>query len=112
MGRGPEEGGSRAHMTIELRSSQAKITSSVLALCLTLLFARMIGRPWATGCTVPTLPHDPELLRVWRSHPEHPQCQHQYMDGIRQYSMSLHDYPEASKQYRMPIRENLLSSEG
>lgn len=70
----------------------------------------MILRPWVAGFAIPPLAHDPDLLRAWRSHPEHRQYRHQYMGRIRQYSVGLQDYQEASKQYRMALRENPLSS--
>jgi hypothetical protein len=70
----------------------------------------MIIRPWAAGFAIPQLPHDPELLRAWRSHPEHPQYQHQHLGRFRQYSVSFQDYQEALKQYRMVLRENPVSS--
>jgi len=97
-------------MVIELRTSQAKITSFVLLSCLAILLAWMIVRPWAAGLAIPPLPHDPDLLRAWRSHPEHPQYPHQHMGRIRQYSVSFQDYREALNEYRIALQENPLSS--
>lgn len=97
-------------MVIELQTSRGKITSLLLLSCLIILTAWMIVHPWAAGFAIPQLAHDPDLLRAWRSHPEHLQYQHQYMGRIRQYSVSLQDYQEALKQYRMALRENPLSS--
>jgi len=56
----------------------------------------------------PYAPHDSELLRAWRLHSEHPQYQYPHMGWIRQYSMSLQDHQEVSKQYRMPMGESPL----
>jgi hypothetical protein len=97
-------------MAIELQTSRGKTTSLLLLSGLIILTAWMIVRPWAAGFAIPQLSHDPDLLRAWRSHPEHLQYQHQYMGRIRQYSVSLQDYQEALKQYRMALRENPLSS--
>lgn len=97
-------------MVIELRTSREKITSLLLLSCLAILTAWMIVRPWAAGFAIPQLTHDPDLLRAWRSHPEHLQYRHQYMGRIRQYSVSLQDYQEALKQYRIALQGNPLSS--
>ncbi len=98
-------------MVIDIQTSRGKITSLLLLSCLTILTAWMIVWPWAAGFAIPQLTHDPDLLRAWRSHPAHRQYQYQYMGRIRQYSVGLQDYQEASKQYRMALRENPLSSQ-
>lgn len=97
-------------MVLEIRTFSGKAISLVLLACLAVLAAWMIVRPWAAGFSIPPLPHDPELLRAWRSHPAHLQYRHQYLGTIRQYSVSFQDYQEALKQYRIALRENPLSS--
>lgn len=97
-------------MVIELRTPRGKITSLLPLSSLAILLAWMIVRPWAAGFAIPPLSHDPDLLRAWRSHPEHLQYQHQYMGRIRQYSVSFQNYQEALKEYQMALRENPLSS--
>ncbi|KAB2961384.1 MAG: tetratricopeptide repeat protein, partial [Candidatus Methylomirabilis oxygeniifera] len=97
-------------MVLAVRTSSGRVISLVFLACLIILAAWMILRPWVAGFAIPPLAHDPDLLRAWRSHPEHRQYRHQYMGRIRQYSVGLQDYQEASKQYRMALRENPLSS--
>lgn len=97
-------------MLLDLRTPAEKATALLLLACLTTLGGWLIVRPWAAGLAIPPLPHDPDLLRAWRSHPEHPQYQHQHMGRIRQYSVSLQDYREALKEYHIALRENPLSS--
>lgn len=97
-------------MVLEFRTSSSKVASLLLLACLTTLAGWLIVRPWAASFAIPALPHDPELQRVWRSHPEHPQYQHQHLGKIRQYSVSFQDYQEALRQYRLALQHNPLSS--
>src|SRR5574337_824675 len=97
-------------MVLEFRTSSSKAASLLLLACLTTIAGWLVIRPWVAGFAIPPLPHDPELLRAWRSHPEHLQYQHQYRGKIRQYSVSFQNYQEALKQYRMALRETPLSS--
>ncbi|MBZ0169002.1 hypothetical protein MELA_00872 [Candidatus Methylomirabilis lanthanidiphila] len=97
-------------MVIELRTSRDKIVALLLLSSLAMLLAWMIVRPWAAAFAIPQLPHDPELLRAWRFHPEHPQYRHQHIGRIRQYSVGVQDYQEALKEYRMALGANPLSS--
>jgi len=97
-------------MVLEFRTSSSKAVSLLLLACLAILAAWLIVRPWAASFAIPALPHDPDLLRAWRSHPEHPQYQHQHLGKIRQYSVSFQDYQEALRHYRLALQENPLSS--
>jgi thioredoxin-like negative regulator of GroEL len=97
-------------MVLEARTSSGKVIPLIVLSCVSIVAAWFIIHPWVAVFAIPPLPHDPDLLRAWRSHPEHLQHQHQYLGRIRQYGISSQNYQEALKQYRMALQENPLSS--
>ncbi len=97
-------------MVVELRTSRGKTSSSLLVLCLTLLFAWLIVSPWIAASAIPDIQSDPELLRSWRAHPLNPAYGHRLRGGIRQFSITLQDYQEALREYQLALLHHPLSS--